>query len=480
MVQCTNDQVMTLGFLDKFKKKGTAPETGPNKKAKAKDRTGPKGRKVFVLSIDGTPFTFLQKAFKEGTMPNLAELADRGSFRQMESVLPVVSSVQWATFQAGRNPAKHGIFGFVDRVPGSYQIFLPNGKDLEGKIVQEVLSDQGRRVFSMNVPESYPPRKVNGIMIGGFLCPSVNKAAHPLDVCDVLSDLEYVIDAEPWVAHEDLDKFIGLVFKALESRKRATLHFYKEKRYDLFMVHVMETDRINHFAWRMYEKAEGDLHDRFVNFYKEIDGLVGDVMKALRKDTELVIMSDHGFCELEQEVNTNRWLADNGFLTFANEKKEMSLDLEPSKTQVYSMIPGRFFVNLKGREPGGVIKDGEEKEKLIEGLMEALRKFKDEEGRQVMEKVVRREEVYDGPLIERAADVIAHPVDGFDLKAGGEKVPLYRSGALNGMHTFHDATFITSDVKIDDRPFSILDTPRTLLKVMRAEVPSDWDGKDLF
>jgi len=439
-----------------------------------------KGQKVMVLSIDGTPFSFLKQMFKEDRMPNLAEVADGGSMRRMHSVLPVVSSVQWATFQSGKNPGKRGIFGFVDRVPDSYKIYLPNGADLEGDVLWEVLSHQGRKVFAMNVPESYPPREVNGITIGGFLCPTVDKVAYPSSVNQVLKKMGYVIDAEPWVAHEDLDRFIDLVFNALEKRAQAAMHFYEKEGYDLFMVHIMESDRINHFLWSMYTSGMSQYKDKFLKFYKKVDDVIGMFMKARHPDTELIVMSDHGFCDLECEVNTNRWLADQGFLEFPKEKKEMALPLDPSKTQVYSMIPGRFYVNLKGREPEGIVKKGEEMEKVIDALTEALHRFKFEDDRRIIDKVHRREELYHGPHLERAPDVISHPVDGFDLKAGGEKVPLYKNGPLVGMHTYHDATFITSGTEIPKSDFSILDTTRTVLKMMGAKAPDDMDGEPLF
>ena len=69
------------------------------------------------------------------------------------------------------NPGKHGIYGFVARQPDSYGIMFPNSQTMAAPTIWEVLSKADKRVFGMNVPVTYPPRPVNGVLIGGFLSP---------------------------------------------------------------------------------------------------------------------------------------------------------------------------------------------------------------------------------------------------------------------------------------------------------------------
>ena len=132
---------------------------------------------LVVLSIDGVPISLIRRLMDQGDMPNLASLAARGSLRQMRSVLPTVSCVAWASYMTGCNPGKHGLYGFVDRRANGYLPMFPNGSVLAASTIFEVLSGAGRKVFGMNVPGSYPPRPVKGIMIGGFLTPG-NRAAN--------------------------------------------------------------------------------------------------------------------------------------------------------------------------------------------------------------------------------------------------------------------------------------------------------------
>ena len=153
-------------------------------------------KRMAVLGLDGVPYTFLQKMFSEGRLPNLSKLFSQGTFKRMNSVIPTVSSVAWATFATGKNPGEHGIYGFIDRKPGSYEIYIPLSTDVRAKTLWETLGEKGKRVIVINVPMTYPPRKVNGIMVSCFLCPDIKKVAYPSDVAIKLKELGYRIDVD--------------------------------------------------------------------------------------------------------------------------------------------------------------------------------------------------------------------------------------------------------------------------------------------
>ena len=96
-------------------------------------------------------------------------------------------------------------------------------------------------------------------------------------------------------------------------------------------------------------------------------------------------------------------------------------------------------MNLKGRETTGSV-DPQDAPRLLRELKNALYEFKDpERGRRVIQRVCAREEIYQGPLLSRAAELIAHPTDGYDLKAGVLGDRLFRRTARMGMHTYEDA-----------------------------------------
>src|SRR5215470_11785116 len=101
-----------MGLFDKFKSK-------------------PARKRVVVIGLDGTPCTLARTFIEDGTMPRFAELAGRGTLLQMDTSIPDISSVAWTSFMTGANPGKHGIYGFLDLVAGSYKIYFPSSKHIK-------------------------------------------------------------------------------------------------------------------------------------------------------------------------------------------------------------------------------------------------------------------------------------------------------------------------------------------------------------
>src|SRR5262245_2766146 len=167
-----------------------------------------KSGRVFVISIDGVPYDFMKSHMARGDFPNFKKLVDGGSFRRMNSVQPCISSVAWSSYLTGKNPGKHNIFGFVDRRPGTFDLFVPTSLNMSGETIMDIMSRAGKRVFAMNIPVTYPPRQVNGIQIGCFLCTQLDKVAYPANVSRELRDIGYKIDADARLARENLDRFL--------------------------------------------------------------------------------------------------------------------------------------------------------------------------------------------------------------------------------------------------------------------------------
>ncbi|MCD6131006.1 MAG: alkaline phosphatase family protein, partial [Candidatus Hydrothermae bacterium] len=123
--------------------------------------------RVFVLAIDGVPFSLLRE------LELFRDLWGEGDLVQMDSVLPTLSSVAWTNFQTGRNPGKHGIFGFIDRKLNPFEIYIPLSRDIKSPTVYELISESNLNAISVNIPLTYPPRHIKGIMVSGFLCTDI-------------------------------------------------------------------------------------------------------------------------------------------------------------------------------------------------------------------------------------------------------------------------------------------------------------------
>jgi len=444
------------------------------------DRLGGKQR-VVVIGLDGVPYTYLQQLFRAGELPNFRALAGEGALVQMDTTLPNVSSVAWSSFMTGQNPGKHNIYGFVDRQPGSLKTFIPTSRNMRSPALWEILSAAGKRVFAMNVPVTYPSRQVNGIVVGCFLSPSVEKAAPNAEVAHALKRLNYCVDADSAWARRDKDSFLPHLDEVFERRIEAMRYFWRQEPWDFFMAHIMETDRLHHFFWEEMEQGHATYAPAFLEFYRRVDHLLGEVRSWLDKNTTLIVLSDHGFCSIKQEVYVNTWLADAGYLQYASEQPRSLQDIAAASS-AYSLDPGRIFLNVRGREPGGRVAPGAEYERMRREVAEALGTMTDPaSGEPIVERVYTREELYHGPYTEAAPDLVLAMRDGYDPKgAFGKPALTFKGPALVGMHTTPDALlYIQGARQIERRPF-IADVAPTILGLLHVPVPADMDGRSLF
>ncbi len=407
-----------------------------------------KGKKVFVLGLDGVPFTFMDRIIKEGKMPVFKSLLDKGEFKRMNSVLPTISSVAWSSFMTGKDAAGHNIYGFVDREANPFKLFIPTSRKMKASTIWHELSEMGKRSIVMNVPVTYPPDKINGIIVSGFLATNINKAAYPQEIVEELKALDYIIDADTWIARDSKDKFMDELYHVLERRFKTMFKFIKEKEWDYFQCHIMETDRINHFYWTDMEE-NNEYAEPFYKFYKKIDEYIKQLLEILDDEIELIILSDHGFCSINKEVEVNKWLEDRGYLKYRVEAPESVADMA-GESKAYSLLPGRIFINRSGREVLGTV-DAREYFDLREEIKEGFLVLKDEDsGQKIIKDVFFREELYNGPYLEQAADIIIVPEEGYDLKGGVGRENLMEKRFIQGMHTYDDAFIYMKKIGEED------------------------------
>ncbi|MFC1668629.1 alkaline phosphatase family protein, partial [Chlamydiota bacterium] len=305
-----------------------------------------KKNKVIVIGLDGVPYSFLKK-HSPNTLSSFSFLHTKGSFRQMNSVYPTVSSVAWTSFLTGKNPAKHRIFGFADRTPNPFQLFIPLADHKGCPDILDILSDHNKKVICINVPVTFPPKKVNGYLVSGFMCPAISKGTFPSSLETRLTSMDYIIDVDAKKGHTDKNSFMDDLHRALDKRIEIFYHFLKEDA-DYYHMHFMETDRINHFFWHEKDDPINPYHTSFFAFYKKIGNFLSDLLNNYKEHT-IVILSDHGFATCKKEVNLDVWMKDNEFLRYKTLTPKGLNDIDLSQTHAYNLIPGRIFINLCNR-----------------------------------------------------------------------------------------------------------------------------------
>lgn len=435
--------------------------------------------RVLVVGLDGVPHSFITEEIGKGRLPNLARIFKTGSLRRMTTVIPPISSVAWTSFATGVNPARHRIFGFMDRRTSPMEIFIPTASRRAAPTLWRTLSENGKKVGVMNVPVTYPPEPVNGFLVSGFLATDIMKATHPPELAHELKKMDYLIDVDTWKVREDRSAFLDDLFESLKIRLRVTIHLMKTRPWDFFISHVMETDRASHFYWSLMVENDPEFGGRTREFFDAVDAFVGEVHDQAPKDALFVTLSDHGFCPVKKEVNVNSYLMDAGLLKMKSDDSKAPADILPEST-CYSLLPGRFFLNLKGREACGSVEPGQPAENAKNAVAELCRNMRDPDtGEQIIKEIYKREDIYHGPYLNEAADILAIPHNGYDLKANFQKKPLTTKEALHGMHTRDDAFLFAAQKEINTQTPDITDLAPSILSLFGI-TPPNMDGSILF
>jgi predicted AlkP superfamily phosphohydrolase/phosphomutase len=433
--------------------------------------------RVAFFGIDGVPYSFLEDHFDE--FEHLAALAEEGSSGEIDSIVPPESSACWPSLTTGVNPGKTGVYGFQDREVGSYDTYVPMGRDVQATRIWDRVHDAGRDATVMNVPVTFPPQRNVQRMVSGFLSPGIDKAAYPDELRDYLQSIDYKLDANPKLGHdEDKSDFIEDAHETLDARYEAFKHYIQQDDWDLFFGVFMTTDRVNHFLYKHYEE-DMEYKDEFVEFYRKVDRYLGEIRRNLPDDVTMMVASDHGFTSLDYEVHFNQWLADEGWLSYEDDDHEDLSDISED-AEAYSLIPGRFYINLEGREPRGSVPESEYEAKRDQ-LKEALENLEGPNGRKVCDRVVEKEEAFHGDHEDIAPDLVAIPNHGFDLKAGFKgHDDVFGNGPRNGMHSFDNASLFVDDPDATIRDVDLYDIAPTILDLMEMEYDAaEFDGKSL-
>ncbi len=433
--------------------------------------------RVAFIGVDGVPYSLLSE--HEELFPNFAAIADEGTAGEISSIVPPESSACWPSLTTGVNPGETGVYGFQDRENGTYDTYVPMGRDVQADRLWDRVQEAGRQATVMNVPVTFPPQRNVQRMVSGFLSSGLEKAAYPDDVRETLESLDYRIDVNPRLGHEaDKAEFIEDAHATLDARFEAFEHYVEADDWDLFFGVFMTTDRVNHFLFEDYER-DGEYREEFIDFYRKVDDYVGRLRAALADDVTLVVASDHGFTTLDYEVHCNEWLRKEGWLSFETDDPEELGDIA-EETRAYSFIPGRFYLNLEGREPRGSVSE-EEYDDVREELEADLLDLEAPDGRQVIDRVVRKEDAFRGDHDDIAPDLVAIPNDGFDLKSGFKAdSEVFDTGPRNGMHSFDDTALYVDhpDASIGD--VDLFDIAPTILDLMDVEYSrGEFDGASI-
>jgi len=344
--------------------------------------------RVFVVGMDGLAWPVVDALRAEGRLPSFAKALRSGAAYTLRSTTPPLTPAAWSTLFSGLPPAQHMVFDFTARDRGSYHFRLCSSSDRQARMVWSMAGDEGRTVVVMNVPMTYPPVAVNGIMVSGMDAPRLRGAVSPpAALAKVLATApDYAVDAmSHWFA--DREVFADRLRRMHRARHRVALDLLDSAAPDLFICVYVLADRVQHVEW-------SEIPSPAVRAaYEALDEVLGDYLDRLGGDDTLMVVSDHGFQSLRAEVCLNRILLDGGLLHFKrgrcrdvvarhNRRRALSRsgfgsavrscwhlapralwfdDVDWARTRCAAFgLMGNLMVNQSGREPEGIVEPGAE------------------------------------------------------------------------------------------------------------------------
>ena len=434
--------------------------------------------KVLLIGLDGATFDIINPLLAQGKLPNIARFLMEGAHSECASTIIPCSPVAWNTCITGKNPGKHGIFGFLELNPKDCSLRIVNGSFRRAKPLWSFF-DKDKKAVVVNVPFTSSPDKINGIFMPGWDAPDTAKEI----VCpkDILKQVnkrfggffkDYSIGS--FFNYRDAALVLKKLNLMTDNRLRLVKFLMDSYPWDFYMAVFSLTDMVQHYFWhcmdsrhpRYKDKGAENYREAIYEAYEKIDGIVGVLTKGLDENTNIVFVSDHGMgpmC-LEQSGDCFKldiWLVENGFMQlkpkgysaalwafrnilrrylpcavkerlkavflFYREKFVFDLyfsDIYWKATKAYTFVMPypvyEIWINLKGRERWGVVRPGKEYENLRDSLIEKLSQLEHPLTKKKLAKAVyRREELYSGSQVLRAPDIIIDWADDFFFSGVG-------------------------------------------------------------
>jgi predicted AlkP superfamily phosphohydrolase/phosphomutase len=334
----------------------------------------------------------------------------RGMHGELASVVPPITIPAWACAMSGKTPGQLGVYGMRNRKDTTYEgLSLATSGAIKEPQVWDLLGRRGMKSLLIGVPPGYPPRPVEGWRVSCFLTPpSARSFTYPeelrAEIHEELDGQDYIFDI-PKYREKGEEVVLEQVFAMTERRFKVARRLVRSKPWDFFMLVEMGPDRLHHVFWQHFD-PQHPKHERgnrfetaFQDYYRYLDKEVGSLLGALPDDAVVILMSDHGARRMVGGVCFNEWLSAEGYLRFTKELGEPTaiarapVDWGNTVAWGDGGYYGRLFLNVKGREPDGVVEPSRYDE-VRDELAQKLEAMDGPDGERLGTKVFRPQDVY--------------------------------------------------------------------------------------
>lgn len=502
--------------------------------------------KLIVIGMDGADPALALHWANQGRLPALQALLQRGQGGVLLSTPNAMSPAAWSSFATGLNPGRHGVFYFLDRKPGTYELMHSGAQTREGTTFWRAMSEAGKRVAILHEPITYPAEPVNGVQLCGWLAPDANAAGYSYppefatEVRQNFPDFVLHTGMTEFVRRERYDLALEKKLISIRTKGRLARWVFEREDWDCFVTVFDETDPISHYFWHFMDENhpehQADTAGRYdaavLETYRAVDEEIGKLLELVPAHAHVFVMSDHG-----ARRNSRGPLYLKGLLRAMGLEVEKAQGGKGGASVLHSMaerlLPSRLkhraagafpgvasrlltssttgdidfahsraytfwcngcaepWLNVSGRDPQGVVAQGEEYESIAEQVREALLQATEAgSGKPLVTAVHKASEVYQGPHLDRAPDLLVEWSDtvveqGLRTSFAGQEIVVSEAcgeDLRTGNHR-REGLLIAAGPRVEPGPtpegIAIQDLAPTFLSLLDVPAPGPLDGRPL-
>ena len=504
-----------------------------------------KPTRVLAIGLDSAEPSLVESWVQEGKLPLFGRLMREGCYGRLRSTVPPLTPPAWTSSLTGTNPGKHNVFDFF-RITSNHSKEVASSADRQSKPLWRILESYGKRSIVINLPNTFPADEFNGVMVAGMPLPRrdtgfVTPAALRDEVLELIEG-RFLGISHTHLLQGDIDKFLEDLEAVTARITKLGLHLMKTREWDFTMVVYDDLDRLQHVFWHhmdpnhpFHDPEKADRYqDVLLRFYQYLENQIQALLDALDDDTLLLVYSDHWMGPVYKNLYVNTFFQQNGWLKIKAARPGLKTLLEKTgvsfedirllmgklglRRVLRRLVPVQIKRALRQCLPAegvdleiidwsrtldwknskaylcsktghGVMVNRanvDDYEAFRDAVIAALEGLRDPDtGEPVVRKVHRREDIYHGPCVQNAPDLIVDVNEIYQVQEKiGEsviaplqmaRVPIAANHRPEGLYMLSGSGRVDGGKRLDG--VNIMDIAPTILYGMGLPVPEEMDGK---